>query len=106
MATAGVFRYADPATIAASDQPFIKAWAKVDTDVTSYTRAPRRRPVANVRDASGGFAAFGTDAAGFAVLHAPARETAFTDDGAVRGGYYAEVEALLRATLPPASSTE
>lgn len=97
--TTGTFKYLDPATITQSDEPFVKPWAKVDVDQTSFSRTERRRSVSDVRAAPGGFSAFGTDVSGFAVHHAPAREKAFTDDRAVREGYYAEVEALLREKL-------
>lgn len=96
--TTGIFKYLDPTTISQSDEPFVKPWAKVDVDATSFQRTERRRSVANIRDA--GFSAFGTDVSGFAVHHAPAREKSFADDRAVREGYYAEVESLLRSKLP------
>ncbi|KAH8911229.1 hypothetical protein BR93DRAFT_874324 [Coniochaeta sp. PMI_546] len=96
--TTGTFKYLDPTTISQSDEPFVKPWAKVDADVSSFRRTERRRSVTNVRDA--GFSAFGTDVSGFAVYDAPAKEKSFTDDRTVREGYYAEVESLLRAKLP------
>lgn len=91
--TTAVFKYVDPSTIVdAAD-----VWSKVDTDVTSYARLERTLPVANIRDTPD---AFGTDVSGFAVYNAPAKEKLFTDERAVRTGYYAEVEALLREKLP------
>jgi hypothetical protein len=96
--TTGVFKYIDPATLSQSDQPFVKPWSKVDADVSSFNRTERRRPVTNIRDATD--TDFGTDISGFAVHHSPAKEQTFTDDRAVREGYYAEVEALLRCKLP------
>ncbi|KAL2173542.1 uncharacterized protein P884DRAFT_211767 [Thermothelomyces heterothallicus CBS 202.75] len=102
MTTTGEFRYLDPESIS----PGTKPWSKVDSAATSFRLTSRRRSVANIRDSlrpdqplRGNF---GTDidVSGFAVYHAPAREKTFTDDAAVRGGYYAEVEALLRAKLP------
>ncbi|KZL85367.1 methyltransferase [Colletotrichum incanum] len=92
--TTGNFRYLDPATLGGAGS---KPWAKVDTDVTSFSRTERRRSVANIRDAGEDF---GTDVSGFAVYNSPAKEKDFTDDTAVRSGYYAEVEALLREKLP------
>ncbi|WYZ39888.1 hypothetical protein EsH8_IV_000229 [Colletotrichum jinshuiense] len=89
--TTSVFRYLDPATLDG------KPWAKVDVDVSSFSRIERRRSVANIRDAG---EEFGTDVSGFAVYNSPAAEKDFTDDAAVRDGYYAEVEALLREKLP------
>lgn len=95
--TTGVFRYIDPTTIVDSDIPFIKPWNKVDVDQTSFRQTSRKRSVENMRTST---ATFGTDVSGFAVYDAPAHEKSFTDDAAVRGGYYAEVEALLRSKLP------
>jgi hypothetical protein len=105
MTTTGEFRYVDPASI----KPPIKPWGKVDGGSTSYSLTSRQRSVTNIRDslahptaAQPGNGVFGTDidVAGFAVYHAPAAETAFTSDAAVRTAYYAEVAALLRAKLP------
>ena len=39
------------------------------------------------------------DTAGFAVYKSPAKETAFSDEKAIRDGYYGEVDALLREKL-------
>ncbi|CAK7211408.1 hypothetical protein SBRCBS47491_001116 [Sporothrix bragantina] len=97
MTTSGIFKYADPATITDSDVPFVKPWAKVDTDVTSFARTEENRSVRNVRDAPAG--EFAVDRSGFALFHAPAKEQLFTDEDAIRNGYYAEVEALVRAKL-------
>ncbi|KAK4150056.1 hypothetical protein C8A00DRAFT_18362 [Chaetomidium leptoderma] len=105
MTTTGEFRYLDPASIS----PTTKPWSKVDGAHTSFSLTPHRRSVTNIRDhlnqnpsSSSPQGHFGTDidVAGFAVFHAPATEKAFTDDSAVRTGYYAEVEALLRDKLP------
>ncbi|KAH7136902.1 methyltransferase [Dactylonectria estremocensis] len=89
--TTGLFRYLDPATLGSG------AWSKVDTDVTSFQRTERRRSVTDIRTSS---LDFGTDISGFAVYNAPAEEKSFSDDAAVRNGYYAEVKALLRSKLP------
>ncbi|KAL2128557.1 hypothetical protein VTI74DRAFT_9029 [Chaetomium olivicolor] len=101
--TTGDFRYLDPASIS----PTTKPWSKVDGAYSSFSMTSRRRSVTNFRDCLGLHTSsqrgsFGTDidVAGFAVYHAPAKEKAFTDDAAVRQGYYAEVEALLREKLP------
>ncbi|KAL2752312.1 hypothetical protein ACRALDRAFT_1072288 [Sodiomyces alcalophilus JCM 7366] len=96
--TTGVFKYVDPTTITRSDVPFVKPWSKVDVDKTSFKQTTRQFPVANLRDSPP--SSFGTDISGFALYHAPATEKDFTDDSAVRGGYYAEVEALVREKLP------
>ncbi|KAK4143928.1 uncharacterized protein C8A04DRAFT_11874 [Dichotomopilus funicola] len=104
MTTTGEFRYLDPASIA----PGTKPWTKVDGGGTSFTLTPRDRTVHNIRphlnnpSTTTHHGNFGTDidVAGFAVYHAPAQEKDFTSEDAVRTGYYAEVEALLRAKLP------
>src|SRR5689334_10594683 len=101
MTTTGEFRYLDPASIS----PGTKPWTKVDGGYTSFGLTPRRRSVTNIRDSlkpDSPRGNFGTDidVSGFAVYHAPAQEKTFTDDAAVRGAYYAEVEALLRSKLP------
>ncbi|KFA51921.1 hypothetical protein S40293_07047 [Stachybotrys chartarum IBT 40293] len=92
--TTGIFRYLDPDSLKGDDS---KPWNKVDSDVTSFQRIERRRSVANIRDSG---IDFGTDISGFAVYDSPAKEKEFTEDAAVRNGYYAEVEALLREKLP------
>ncbi|KAL2125576.1 hypothetical protein VTJ04DRAFT_1941 [Mycothermus thermophilus] len=101
MTTTGEFRYLDPASVPAGTRPF----AKVDGGPPSFNFTTRRRSVHDLREAlvqGSGPGAFGSDidVAGFAVYHAPANEKDFTSDTAVRTGYYAEVEALLRAKLP------
>ncbi|KAG7140594.1 Aspirochlorine biosynthesis protein N like [Verticillium longisporum] len=90
--TTGTFKYID------LDSFTGKPWGKVDVDKTSYQRVERQRSVADMRAA--GLDNFSTETAGFGVYHAPSQEKAFTDDAAVCGPYYAEVEALLRAKLP------
>ena len=92
--TTSTFKYIDPTTFSESAKP----WAKVDSEITGFALTERRRSVTNIRELPSD--AFGTDVSGFAVFHAPAEEKAFTDDAAVRGGYYAEVEKLLRDKLP------
>ncbi len=99
--TTGVFQYIDPATVTASDEPFLKPWAKVDTDATSYGRTERELTVANIRDFPAD--AFGTDVSGFALHQWPVGGAAVSpgdDDAAVRASYYGTVEAVLRAKLP------
>jgi hypothetical protein len=95
--TTATFRYADPTTIADSDVPFVKPWAKVDSPVSSFKLIEKELPVANIRDFSSHD--FGTDASGFAVFRAPSIEKDFTDNSAIQTGYYAEVEAILREKL-------
>lgn len=96
--TTAVFKYVDTSTITQSEEPFVKPWSKVDIDVSSFSRTERRRSVINIRDSPD--VKFGTDISGFAVYHSAAKEKSFTDDRAVREGYYAEVEAILREKLP------
>ncbi|CAK7270548.1 hypothetical protein SEPCBS119000_004145 [Sporothrix epigloea] len=97
MTTCGVFRYADPATVADSNVPFVKPWTKVDTDVTSFARTEVSRPVHNIRDAPAD--QFTVDSSGFALYHAPVEEQLLASEEAIRNGYYADVEALVRAKL-------
>lgn len=90
--TTGNFKHID-----ISDQPpNTKPWSKVDADATSFKLVAHKRSVHNLRGREGEFT---TDNAGFAVYSEPAEEKAFADDAAVRGGYYAEVEALLRRRI-------
>ncbi|KAH6651259.1 hypothetical protein F5144DRAFT_81538 [Chaetomium tenue] len=101
MTTTGEFRYLDPASLASGTKP----WTKVDGAHASFTLRGQPRTVTNIRDhlqpnSPPGHLGSDIDVAGFAVYHAPAQEKTFTSDAAVRGGYYAEVEALLRAKLP------
>lgn len=92
MATTGVFRYIDNTKLTG------KAWTKVDAYQPAYDETERRRSVHDLRAA--GLENFTTDICGFAVYNWPTAEKDFTDDAAVRAGYYADVEALLRAKLP------
>jgi hypothetical protein len=95
--TSSDFKYIDPTSFTQSDEPFVKPWAKVDGPGTSFTNVYKKRSVENIRDRLGDF---GTDISGFAVYKSPAKEKLFTDDKAVRAGYYPEVEALLKEKLP------
>lgn len=89
--TTATFRYIDLASSSST-----KPWNKVDADVTSFTQLSRKSDVTNIR---GRESEFGVDVSGFAVYQSPAKEKAFTDEEAIRTGYYAEVEALLREKL-------
>ncbi|KAM0276438.1 hypothetical protein ACHAQH_006743 [Verticillium albo-atrum] len=93
--TTGTFKYID------LDSFTGKPWGKVDVDKTSFSRLERTRSVADMRAA--GLDAFSTETSGFGVYNSPAKEKEFTDDDAVRGAYYDEVEALLRKKLPGVS---
>ncbi len=90
MATTGTFKYIDPASYL--DKPG-KPWNKVDGPGVSFKYLDVKRPVTSIR---GQEANFTTESAGFAVFNHPATEKSFTDDAAIRKGYYAEVEQLLR----------
>ncbi|TKA77036.1 hypothetical protein B0A49_02217 [Cryomyces minteri] len=95
--TTGAFRYIDPASYTNSAGQHVKPWSKVDGPGTSFKLTNHKRSVENIR---GRESAYSTDTSGFAVYKSPAREVSFTDDKAVREGYYKEVEALLREKLP------
>lgn len=69
---------------------------KVDGPGWSFTHTKHERQVHNLR---GKEHEFTTDNSGFAVYKSPAKEKLFVDDEAVREGYYAEVESLLRDKL-------
>ncbi|OAL49293.1 hypothetical protein IQ07DRAFT_512251 [Pyrenochaeta sp. DS3sAY3a] len=73
-----------------------KPWMKVDGPGWSFTHTQHERQVHNLR---GKEHEFTTDNSGFAVYKYPAKEKLFVDDQAVREGYYAEVENLLRDKL-------
>lgn len=91
--TTGVFRHIDLAAQPAG----VKPWAKVDADASSFKLAEHDRPVHNLR---GRESEFTIDNSGFAVYKEPSNERLFTDDAAIRGGYYQEVEALLKKHIP------
>jgi hypothetical protein len=91
--TTGVFKHIDTS----AQPPNTKPWTKVDADATSFKLLEHRRSVHNLR---GRESEFTTDNSGFAVLKSPSQESSFTDDAAVRGPYYQEVEALLRKQIP------
>ncbi|KAF7198151.1 Aspirochlorine biosynthesis protein N [Pseudocercospora fuligena] len=74
-----------------------KPWGKVDGDGKSFKMEWVERPVHNIRGCE---SEFDTNNSGFAVYNYPAKEKTFTDDEAVREGYYKEVEQLLRDKLP------
>lgn len=96
--TTGVFNYIDP-TSSFDSSGKVKPWSKVDVDQTSFERKQVKREVVDIRSAAS-LKAFDVDLSGFDVFRSPAKETQFTDDSAVRDGYYAEVEALLKERIP------
>ncbi|EME40110.1 hypothetical protein DOTSEDRAFT_74827 [Dothistroma septosporum NZE10] len=87
--TTTIFKHIDPSTYEG------KPWSKVDGPGMSFKLMDVDRPVYNIR---GQESQFTTDNSGFAVYNSPANEKSFRDDAAIREGYYAEVEALLRKT--------
>lgn len=94
--TTASFNYIDPATYVNSTEAFVKPWAKVDGPGWSFKFASHQRNVENLRGQEHNF---NTNNAGFAVYNYPAKEKKFTDDKAVREGYYKEVESILREKL-------
>ena len=96
--TTSVFKYIDPASYdPTATAPFQKPWSKVDGPGYSFQFANHQRHVEDIRPR---WDEFSTDKSGFSVHQAPSREKAFVDDTAVRNGYYAEVEQLIREKLP------
>ena len=74
-----------------------KPWGKVDGGGVNFSENKHERTVTDIRGRENEFT---TDNCGFTVLKYPAKEKLFTDDKAVREGYYQEVEALLRDKYP------
>ncbi|KAH7184747.1 uncharacterized protein B0J16DRAFT_340398 [Fusarium flagelliforme] len=97
--TTGLFNYIDPTSSVDASGNKVKPWAKVDVDQTSFERKQVKREVVDIR-AAASLKAFDVDLSGFDVFKSPAKETEFTDDAAVRNGYYGEVEALLKERIP------
>lgn len=91
--TAATFKYIDPLSIEGLGKP----WSKVDDGGKSFRLIDHEREVINIR---GQQHKFSTDNSGFAVYEEPAKEKLFTDEAAIRDGYYAEVESMLRKKLP------
>lgn len=93
--TTADFKYIDPSSLSDGAKP----WGKVDADYASYKQLWQKRSVHDLRDEvkSGNFS---TDTSGFSVHQSPSSEKAFTDDSAVRGGYYSEIESALHSHLP------
>lgn len=90
--TTTIFKHIDPASSTSA-----KPWTKVDGPGSSFKMNDHERVVHNIRDQQ---SQFNTDNSGFAVYNSPAQERLFTDDKAVREGYYKEVESMLRQKLP------
>ncbi|KAI1155399.1 hypothetical protein F4825DRAFT_56333 [Nemania diffusa] len=92
MAITAQFNHID---LASQPAGVVKPWTKVDGGGISYKHERVTRAVHNLRNESA--AEFNTDVSGFGLMHWPSAEKAFTDDAAVRGAYYDDVAALLRA---------
>ncbi|KAI2623229.1 hypothetical protein GGR54DRAFT_638469 [Hypoxylon sp. NC1633] len=91
--TTAVFRHIDVSAIPQGTKP----WVKVDADATSFQLAEHKR---SVHDLRGHETDFSTDLSGFAVYKEPSNEKLFTDEAAVRGAYYQEVQDLLKKRIP------
>ncbi|RSH78749.1 uncharacterized protein EHS24_001653 [Apiotrichum porosum] len=95
--THSTFRYLDPKSV----QPGKKLWSKVDTGgYAGFGRVILDRPVYNARDNAADFR--DVDRTGFAFHEYPSAipgDRVLADGPEVRGAYYAEVEAALRAKL-------
>lgn len=89
--TTAVFKHID--TTSYSGKP----WNKVDGPGMSFKMKDYERLIHDIR---GKEQEFDTDKSGFAVYDDPAKEKSFTEDAAVRNGYYQEVEDMLRKRLP------
>lgn len=89
--TTATFKYIDPTSYQG------KPWGKVDGPGKSFKLKDHERNVISLR---GQEAQFDTENSGFAVYKSPAEEKSFTDESAIRDGYYAEVESMLRERLP------
>lgn len=88
--TTAIFKHIDRSTYEG------KPWVKVDGPGQNFKLEDVEREVIDVR---GHDKEYSTDNSGFQFLHSPANEKLFTDDSAVRNGYYAETEALLRSNI-------
>jgi hypothetical protein len=88
--TTAIFKHIDTSSYSG------KPWSKVDGPGMAFVQKDHSRPVTNIR---GDENEYTTDNSGFAVYHAPAQEKSFTDDKAIRSGYYQEVEDVLRQHL-------
>ncbi|KAI0428255.1 methyltransferase [Xylaria sp. FL1042] len=94
MTTTATFNYIDPTSAPDSTG---KHWTKVDGGGLSYKHRQATHAVHNLRE--GAASQFNTDVAGFGLQRWPSSLSAhdFADDAAVRGAYYADTEAVLRA---------
>jgi hypothetical protein len=94
MSTTAIFNHIDmSAQLAGTTKP----WSKVDGAASSFKMEGVSRPVHDLRSQGEATVDFGTDVSGFGTVRWPSAEKEFVDDKAVRGAYYDDVEALLRA---------
>jgi hypothetical protein len=91
--TTATFKYIDLASYEGKGKP----WSKVDGPGKSFVLKDHQRKVTSLRGIE---SQFSTDNSGFAVYTNPAHEKLFTDDAAIRNGYYGEVESMLKERLP------
>ena len=89
--TTAVFKHIDTSSYEG------KPWVKVDGPGSSFKMADHERLIHDIRGKEKDFT---TDNSGFAVYNDPAKEKSFTDDKAVREGYYQEVEDMLKRQIP------
>ncbi|KAE8447773.1 hypothetical protein EG329_010167 [Mollisiaceae sp. DMI_Dod_QoI] len=89
--TTATFKYIDTSSYEG------KPWGKVDGPGESYKLKDYQKTVTSLRGAE---SQFSTESSGFAVYNHPAQEKIFRDETAIRNGYYAEVESMLRERLP------
>ncbi|KAF2970709.1 hypothetical protein GQX73_g2897 [Xylaria multiplex] len=99
MSTTAAFNYIDTTSQPAGTA---KPWTKVDAGGMSFKYRSVSRPVHDLRKESA--SEFNTDVSGFGLLHWPSAQKDFVDDDAVRGAYYDDVEALLRANCDTLAS--
>ncbi|KAI1176416.1 methyltransferase [Nemania sp. FL0916] len=99
MTTTSTFNHIDLSSQAAGTK---KPWTKVDAGGMSYGHEKVTRTVHNLRNESP--SEFNTDISGFGTFVWPSLETEFLDDARVRGQYYDDTAALLRANCEALAS--
>ncbi|KAI1825808.1 hypothetical protein F4861DRAFT_151676 [Xylaria intraflava] len=100
MSTTSRFNHIDLSSQPAGTKP----WSKVDGGGVSYKFGSHQRPVYDIRSQPAD--EFTTDITGFSLQHWSSREKDFVDDDAVRGAYYDDIEALLRANCEALPSNQ
>ncbi|KAI0971940.1 methyltransferase [Xylaria arbuscula] len=99
MTTISQFNFIDPAS---KPPGTAKHWTKVDGGGKSYKHRQATHDIYNLREQP--VSEFNTDVAGFGIQQWPSAEKDFVDDDAVRGQYYADTEAVLRANCDALAS--